>query len=371
MKLENDEIDKSFENFLTEAPEKPTVGPKLIEHILEMSDKSPKDQFLLLGSISNYHKYGYPSLKDEGGIIHVKNITYAEHIFYDDKFSKTGIDGERIRTYIPPSPRNRIMYFMDTGKEAELFQLVKHILKGDQTSETDADIIEMEPPPVPRKKRTHSACFVSVSQCTVLTAVGTDISTQFKCANPNCTLYKLFEEQLVTEGIIKWRLHEQNQDVCIMNDIKPTTGHLMPQSFVHIECTKGANDEDIFIRCICNIYNLIQRAAHQESHILSGEDVVLDENLTCMLCRFFREHLIDAYTTVTTQASTQFTRPLFMVHESLQHMNSPIQLVGNVIPGGTTRFSAKGKEGLSIGNVRILCTDGHCSINFKNKNVTC
>ena len=47
---EKDEIDKLFENFLTEAPEKPTVDPKLIEHILEMSDKSPKDQFLLLGS---------------------------------------------------------------------------------------------------------------------------------------------------------------------------------------------------------------------------------------------------------------------------------------------------------------------------------
>ena len=34
------------------------------------------------------------------------------------------------------------MYFMDTGKEAELFQLVKHILKGEQTKETDADIIK-------------------------------------------------------------------------------------------------------------------------------------------------------------------------------------------------------------------------------------
>ena len=90
MKQEKDEIDKSFENFLTEAPEKPIVDPKLIQHILEMSNESPKDQFILLGSISNYHKYGYPTLKEEGGIIHVKNITYAEHVFYDDKFSKTG-----------------------------------------------------------------------------------------------------------------------------------------------------------------------------------------------------------------------------------------------------------------------------------------
>ena len=113
------------------------MDPKLIEHILEMSDESPKDQFLLLGTISDYHKYGYPSLKDEGGIALVKNIIYAEHVFCDGKFSKTGIDGERIRTYKPPSPRNRIMYFMDTGKEAELFQLVKHMLKGDQTNETD------------------------------------------------------------------------------------------------------------------------------------------------------------------------------------------------------------------------------------------
>ena len=149
-------------------------------------------------------------MKDEGGIIHVKNITYAEHVFYDDKFLKTRINEERIRTYIPPSPRNRIIYFMDTGKEAELVQLVKHILKGDQTNETDADIIKIEPPPVPRKKRKHSACLVSVSQCTVFTAVGADISTQFNRAYLICTLYKLFEEQLITEGIIKWRLHEQN-----------------------------------------------------------------------------------------------------------------------------------------------------------------
>ena len=37
MKQEKDEIDKSFENFLTEAPEKPIVDLKLIQHILEMN----------------------------------------------------------------------------------------------------------------------------------------------------------------------------------------------------------------------------------------------------------------------------------------------------------------------------------------------
>ena len=75
MKQEKNEIHNSFEKFLTEAPEKPTVDAKLIEHILEIDHSSPKHQFLILAAISNYHKYGYPSLKDEGGIIYVKNIT--------------------------------------------------------------------------------------------------------------------------------------------------------------------------------------------------------------------------------------------------------------------------------------------------------
>ena len=77
-----------------------------------MSNESPKDQFILLGSISNYHKYGYPSLKEEGGIIHVKNITYAEHVLYDDKFSKLDLMGKESEcTY--SLTKDRIMYFLE------------------------------------------------------------------------------------------------------------------------------------------------------------------------------------------------------------------------------------------------------------------
>ena len=83
-----------------------------------------------------------------------------------------------------------------------------------------------------------------------------------------------------------------------MNDIKHTTGHLMSQSFVHVECTKPM-DEEVYIKCMCKIYNLIQRAAHQEAQLLPGEEIVPDLNLTCMHCRFYEEHLLDAYAHVT------------------------------------------------------------------------
>ena len=140
-------------NFITSGPKKSTIQPALIQHILEMDDDSPKDQFSILSSILNNHTYGYPSLKEGGQQVHVKNITYAEHVLYEDKFSKIGIDGERIRTYIPPSPRNRIMYFLDTEKKGNLYQLFKHILKGNKIGlQPDEEIPQMDPPPPPRKK---------------------------------------------------------------------------------------------------------------------------------------------------------------------------------------------------------------------------
>ena len=193
------------------------------------------------------------------------------------------------------------MYFLDTDKKGDLYQLVKHILKGDKIGlQPHEEIPEMDPPPPPRKKRA------------VFAEVGADISTQLNCANPNHTLYQLFEEQLITEGTIKWRLHSENRDICVMNDIKHTTGHLMPQSFVHVECTKPM-DEELYIKCTCKIYNLIQRAALQEAELLPGEEIVPDSNLTCMHCRFYREHLLDVYAHVTTQPTTSFTRAHHMI----------------------------------------------------------
>ena len=158
-----------------------------------MHDYSPKDQFAILSSIPNYHKYGYPSVKEEGGIIHVRNLSYAKHVFFYEKFSKVGIDGERVRTYILPSPRNRIMYFLDKAKEGGLYQLVKHILKGDKTGlEANEEFPQEDPPPVPKKKRKHSSCLVSVSQRAIFAEVGADMKTQLNCAN--CTLYQVFQE---------------------------------------------------------------------------------------------------------------------------------------------------------------------------------
>ena len=59
-------------------------------------------------------------------------------------------------------------------------------------------------------------------------------------------------------------------------------------------------------------------------------------------------------------------------------MNDPVQLVGNVIDQGITRFSCQGKESYSLIHLsfynkvcQVKCMDGICAANFKNcKNIT-
>ena len=90
-----------------------------------------------------------------------------------------------------------------------------------------------------------------------------------------------------------------------------------------------------------------------------------------MHCRFYQDHLVNAYENICN-LTTALTRPLAMVKESLQYMNQPIQLLGNVIDRGTTKFSVKGMDSYSIvhisfylGKCMTTCLDGICSTLYK------
>ena len=156
------------------------------------------------------------------------------------------------------------------------------------------------------------------------------MNSQLNCASQQRTLYTKFSEKFVTDGIIKWRQHTNEIDVCIMSDYNPTTGHLLPQSFVHVYAMKCENAQPIF-RCTCQIYNLIERAENQDTPLWPDEHNVPDDSLTCMHCRFFNHHLMNAYEKLQHQ-NTNLSTALSMVQESLQYMNDEILLLGNVLP---------------------------------------
>ena len=283
------------------------------------------------------------------------------------------MEGNNIRKYIPVSPRNWIMYFLAMFKEAKMYHLLRYLLLKDQGTDEPNMEYKTHEIPRPRQKRKHSARFVSVTQKVILSEVGVDINVQLNCANPSRTLCAIFVKQLLTEGSIKWKQHQSNVDICVMNDYNLTTGYLMPQSSVHVSCTN--EDGNLFLHCACRIYDIIQRAAKQES---PGEEFVPDSSLTCMHCRFYKDHLNNAYERISSEPQGNLLRALHMVHESLQYMNDPVQLVGSVIDQGTMRFSCQGKESYSLIHMwfynkicQVKCMDGICAANFKNcKNIT-
>ena len=102
-----------------------------------------------------------------------------------------------------------------------------------------------------QERRGNTQQDLSVTQRAILSEVGADIYVQMNCANPSRTLYAIFVKQLLTEGSMKWRQHESNVDICVMNDYNLTTGYLMPQPFVHVSCTD--ENGNLFLRCTCMI----------------------------------------------------------------------------------------------------------------------
>ena len=111
--------------------------------ILDLPYESPKEQFMLLSSISNCHKFGYPAMSElsSKSVISPSHIMYAEHVLYDP-FSKEDMEGNNIRKYIPVSPCNRIIYFLAMFKEAEMYHLLQYLLLKDQG--TDEPNMEYE-----------------------------------------------------------------------------------------------------------------------------------------------------------------------------------------------------------------------------------
>ena len=128
-----------------------------------------------------------------------------------------------------------------------------------------------------------------------------------------------------------------------MNDINPTTGYIIPGSYVHVTSTRTESSSEIYLTYTCEIYNLIQRAAQQETPICTEEYVIPNEELICMHCHYYRDHLLQAYEKAANEAPGKLSRPLIMVKESLQYINDQIQFAGNVIDNGTTKFSVWGE----------------------------
>ena len=256
-----------------------------------------KQQFILLSTISNYHWYGLPSLKSSLKVL-TDHLAYSQHVLHDPSTECNG-DGFYLCKYPSMSPRNRIMYLLTNGEEG-LYLTLKKCCEMPSEESTNTENIEEpneEPNEEPTKKRRRKqfSRTMLVTAHAVFQSVGTNVTSQLNSANQNHTLYTRFKEQLITEGISKWRSHHEFQDVCVITDYSSTTDLLLPQSFVHATAIK-MDERETVLKCTCDIFNLIKRAGHQETPLWPEDDeLVPDASLTCLHCHFYRDHLMNMY----------------------------------------------------------------------------
>ena len=92
------------------------------------------------------------------------------------------------------------------------------------------------------------------------------------------------------QGHIAWHYHSHEADVCIMNDVVPTTGLLSPNAFVHVMKTTDYAGQGI-IKCTCSIFDLICHAAHQANPHWPFADTYPDVETSYPHCCFYIEFL--------------------------------------------------------------------------------
>ena len=117
----------------------PLDDATFLTHVSDLPTYSPADQFALLASISNYHKFGYPLINNPDTIVQPMHITYCQHSLYDPD-AKENTEGCFISEHMPTSPRNRLMYFVLNEKTQELHQFVKFLIQRDDSVRSHEDM---------------------------------------------------------------------------------------------------------------------------------------------------------------------------------------------------------------------------------------
>ena len=131
----------------------PSNDATSLTHVSDLPTYSPADQFGLLASISNYHRFAHPSINNPNTIVQPMHITYCQHSFYDPD-AKENTEGYFISEHIPTTPRNRLIYFVSNEKTQELHKFVKFLIGRDGSVTSHEDIEEIPNyDPQPKKKR--------------------------------------------------------------------------------------------------------------------------------------------------------------------------------------------------------------------------
>lgn len=370
-------------------------GDTLVEQILEMPDQSLQEQVDVLSSVPNFHWWDFVNLQGK-----VKASTTAP------KAGQKLLFNPEHNAPPPTSPRNILMHYLpllsggdlplsledlpvgEIAGEMRFMENLMRLIKYDQgilesvvsnkkskqtpsTHSTPANEVDPVPEPPPKKRRyttrVISANIESLDEDLIFAGpAGPKLVTS---SVPDRSMFTLFCEELISDGLIQWRHQSEEENVVLMNDFDCETGQMQPLDFVHVTRLASADDE-VHLKCTCQTYKNMHGKALQRETMDVGE-TVLDINFTCMHCRFYKKYLLPLESSLHSQDSLSNVHQ--MVQQTMEELNSPITLLGSASPNRTTKFSVFGEEfGYAILHVHFSsnvcfcrCMSGLCASKYK------
>jgi hypothetical protein len=343
-----------------------------------MDRKTVFNQLEVLCSIPNYHWWQYLTETGEKSSCNVC-VSFYQHLLYNPAmdFDTQARILKSDKGHLPSSPRNQIMYFAYNKSKASsdrLTSTINHLLKYDRKEVDSLLPLETDEPQFsqPAKCRRCRSKMINVTSESFLEHVGVEQVTNY--APEYRDIYTCFCEELTVDGTIQWRKHTPEEEVVVMSAYSPSTGKMLPLSYVQI--TASRNDEStLMVKCTCLTYEKIKCAGLKGIYLEESEDAVLNcGHLTCMHCRFYKNKLdncIDAMKDMNTTSNV-----LTKVQQSLAQMGNPIVLLGDdAAMNTTTKVSVIGKDDtLSLVHITFRlgacfyhCQNGVCQAKMLNK----
>ena len=326
-----------------------------LEHLLESEDmpSSLQEQLTMLGCISNYHWGTRRPLHSKSGFTTGKSHTpLVSHFSFPLSWAEE-VSGQASSGHFPNSPRNLVTLYHCSDNYPKARANILHLLRAFQDDHSD-DVVR------PHSKRRR----VSQSRSKIECPRGFLALDANMADNVESDMFTTYVQHMTSdEAVLLWRVHNQDKDVFVMNDIDSQTGAIKPSSVVHV-CRQqmGAS---VQYTCTCQLFRHVQCTSFNKKDTLCNDSKGIFFQATCAHCRFLREYVEEHINHVTAKQECQ-NKMQTILQASFKSVNAPIVLACSYSSQTIAKFSVVPSATQSESFIHISrhgyisCQSGEC-----------
>ena len=168
----------------------------MISHVVQMLQHTKKEQFLVWGSISNYHWFKNKMIGGTQPVKEVKN-RFSNHMFFYPQIDE---EPEKSRQHVPTSLRMCLLFLLLSNLyDYSIMQTIKDYCYHDNPHHAHEvqDALECVEQPPRKKRRKQAAKLITVSPDMLCEGMKLDLTSVMNSASENHSLYTSFKESLL------------------------------------------------------------------------------------------------------------------------------------------------------------------------------